>query len=220
MPGPSWNQLVRSRSPSSSRTSAATECCSSRPTWSERKHGRAPSGQARRPSGGTRPAGRASPCPPLELFFDLVFVVVVAFASERLHHSLVEGEVSQGLLGYSLVFLLTGHNHHFERSKPMVYGRPTTHDHDHYSHPTGFVQVITGGGGKSLYEFTDPANFQSWSAAHANRSHYTWSEVADDVMKVRSIATDDPAGEVLDEWRLRVDGAQAPDPPDAANPCP
>ena len=41
---------------------------------------------------------------PLELFFDLIFVVAVAFASERLHHSFVEGVVGEGILAFVLVF--------------------------------------------------------------------------------------------------------------------
>jgi low temperature requirement protein LtrA len=41
---------------------------------------------------------------PLELFFDLVFVVAVAFAAEGLHERLVNGEVTEALLGYALAF--------------------------------------------------------------------------------------------------------------------
>jgi low temperature requirement protein LtrA len=41
---------------------------------------------------------------PLELFFDLCFVVAVAAVSDRLHHALVEDEVGHGLIGYLLVF--------------------------------------------------------------------------------------------------------------------
>ena len=41
---------------------------------------------------------------PLELLFDLVFVVAVALASARLHHSIVEHHVGQGLLSYVMVF--------------------------------------------------------------------------------------------------------------------
>jgi low temperature requirement protein LtrA len=41
---------------------------------------------------------------PLELFFDLVFVVAVAFASQSLHHFATEGHVSTGLQRYLLVF--------------------------------------------------------------------------------------------------------------------
>jgi low temperature requirement protein LtrA len=41
---------------------------------------------------------------PLELFFDLVFVVAVAQAGDRLHHALGEGAVATPVLNYLLVF--------------------------------------------------------------------------------------------------------------------
>jgi len=41
---------------------------------------------------------------PLELFFDLCFVVAVAQAAGRLHHALAEGHVSEGVVGYAMVF--------------------------------------------------------------------------------------------------------------------
>lgn len=41
---------------------------------------------------------------PLELFFDLCFVVAVAFAAGRLHHALAENHVGHGVLGYVMVF--------------------------------------------------------------------------------------------------------------------
>jgi low temperature requirement protein LtrA len=41
---------------------------------------------------------------PLELFFDLCFVVAVATVADRLHHSLVEGQVGHGVVAYLLVF--------------------------------------------------------------------------------------------------------------------
>jgi low temperature requirement protein LtrA len=41
---------------------------------------------------------------PLELFFDLCFVVAVAQAAGQLHHALAEGAVVHGLLGYGSVF--------------------------------------------------------------------------------------------------------------------
>ncbi len=42
---------------------------------------------------------------PLELFFDLVVVVAVALAAERLDHALVEGLGVASLLSYLLVFI-------------------------------------------------------------------------------------------------------------------
>jgi low temperature requirement protein LtrA len=41
---------------------------------------------------------------PLELFFDLCFVVAVALAAAQLHHALVEQHVGSGLLSYLMVF--------------------------------------------------------------------------------------------------------------------
>jgi low temperature requirement protein LtrA len=41
---------------------------------------------------------------PLELLFDLVFVVAIAEAAQGLHHALGSGHVADGLLGYAMVF--------------------------------------------------------------------------------------------------------------------
>ena len=41
---------------------------------------------------------------PLELLFDLCFVVAVAQAAGALHHDLVDGKVAHGLLNYLFVF--------------------------------------------------------------------------------------------------------------------
>jgi low temperature requirement protein LtrA len=54
--------------------------------------------RARRPDEAHRTAT------PLELLFDLVFVVAIAQAGSSLHHALAEGHVAQGLVSYALVF--------------------------------------------------------------------------------------------------------------------
>ncbi len=41
---------------------------------------------------------------PLELFFDLVFVVAIAQAGGRLHHAIAADHVAEGLLSYGMVF--------------------------------------------------------------------------------------------------------------------
>ena len=41
---------------------------------------------------------------PLELFFDLCFVVAVASVSDRLHHAVVEDHVGEGVVAYAMVF--------------------------------------------------------------------------------------------------------------------
>jgi low temperature requirement protein LtrA len=50
----------------------------------------------------TREQGRAAT--PLELFFDLVFVVAVAQASASLHHSLAEDHLAEGAVGFVVIF--------------------------------------------------------------------------------------------------------------------
>ena len=41
---------------------------------------------------------------PLELFFDLCFVVAIALAADSLHHGLVEDHIGESILRYCLVF--------------------------------------------------------------------------------------------------------------------
>jgi hypothetical protein len=63
----------------------------------------------------------------------------------------------------------------------MAYGQATP--------AGGYVEVISGGGGKSLYDFVAPEAFQSWSAANARRFHVVLYEVDGDRMKVQAVAT-------------------------------
>lgn len=44
------------------------------------------------------------PATPLELFFDLVFVVAIAQAASGFHHAITEAHVAEGLLSYGMVF--------------------------------------------------------------------------------------------------------------------
>src|SRR5262245_46321601 len=41
---------------------------------------------------------------PLELFFDLVFVVAVAQAASRLHHGIAEAHIAESIISYMMVF--------------------------------------------------------------------------------------------------------------------
>jgi low temperature requirement protein LtrA len=50
------------------------------------------------------PAEEHRAATPLELFFDLVFVVAIALAAERFHHAVAETHVAEGLLSYGMVF--------------------------------------------------------------------------------------------------------------------
>jgi low temperature requirement protein LtrA len=53
---------------------------------------------------GRDPAQSHRSATPLELFFDLTFVVAVAQAAEGLHHGLVDGHAAEAMLGFPLVF--------------------------------------------------------------------------------------------------------------------
>jgi low temperature requirement protein LtrA len=53
---------------------------------------------------GRDPAQSHRSATPLELFFDLTFVVAVAQAAEGLHHGLLDGHATEAILGFPLVF--------------------------------------------------------------------------------------------------------------------
>ncbi len=57
------------------------------------------------PMRGRDPAEEGRAATPLELFFDLVVVVAVTLAADRLHHALVEGVGVASLVSYVLVFI-------------------------------------------------------------------------------------------------------------------
>jgi hypothetical protein len=90
------------------------------------------------------------------------------------------------LLRYGVDLLLVGHDHIYERSKPMAYGLPV---------PTGYIQVTQGGGGQSLYEIL--ANPASWSATLQLRHGYSLYTVTDGLIEVESWAVSDDQGVLL-----------------------
>ncbi|MEU8889382.1 low temperature requirement protein A [Streptomyces sp. NPDC048442] len=66
-------------------------------------HSTAPAGLLRRMTARSPDEGHRA-ATPLELFFDLCFVVAVAQAGARLVHAVAEGHFGSGILGYFLVF--------------------------------------------------------------------------------------------------------------------
>lgn len=59
-----------------------------------------------KPMSARSPLERHRAATPLELFFDLVFVVAVAQVAAGLHHALAEGHIGDGLAAYGMVFFL------------------------------------------------------------------------------------------------------------------
>ncbi len=95
--------------------------------------------------------------------------------------------------------LLVGHDHIYERSKPMAYGRAVD---------GGYVQITQGGGGKSLYQLL--GNPADWSAFNTLRYGFTEYAVDGPVTRGTSYAVDradnslpaDGALEIIDQFEL------------------
>jgi hypothetical protein len=112
----------------------------------------------------------------------------------------------QILLRYGVDLLLVGHDHIYERSKPMAYGRPFAN---------GYVQLTQGGGGQTLYELVD--DIADWSVFATLRYGFSELEVDGDTIRITSYAVDDeqnrplPNGElrVIDQFEIRARGTLA-----------
>ena len=114
-----------------------------------------------------------------------------------LNPSLVVAE-EQILQRHQVDLLLCGHDHFYERSAPMAYGQVVGAP----AGRTGYVQVISGGGGQSLYDFVPEGAFQSWSVAHAKRFHAVFYEVDGPVIRAKVVATDRPGGQEIDRFTI------------------
>jgi hypothetical protein len=57
---------------------------------------------------------------------------------------------------YKVDLVLSGHDHHYERQFPLRNNRITSRAMTNYKRGDGTLYMIQGGGGKSLYDFTEP----------------------------------------------------------------
>jgi len=85
--------------------------------------------------------------------------------------------------------VLAGHNHFYERFAPLREGERTTFREG------GTTWVVTGGGGRSLYELGDEPLREVGVAAH----HFLLGEATECALRLRAI---DAAGDVIDDLRL------------------
>lgn len=117
-------------------------------------------------------------------------------------HAAAEEQILQR---YQVDLVLVGHDHMYQRSRPMAYGVPTGAEG---GDGPGYVQVVAGGGGTSLYEFTpidttepatDPENpFQRmslWSAAQAREFSFVEYTVDGPVMRATAFGWLDVEGQ-------------------------
>jgi hypothetical protein len=57
---------------------------------------------------------------------------------------------------YKVDLVLAGHDHHYERQYPIRAGQVVSRELTNYPKGLGTQYVVQGGGGKSLYDFSDP----------------------------------------------------------------
>lgn len=95
--------------------------------------------------------------------------------------------------------VLTSHDHLYSRSHPVAFGEPLA-DGDHYAKGTAPVYVVTGGGGRTLYEQPDeePA---PWLAAGESVHHYVTFDIGPDRMDVKATRID---GSELDAFSIEA----------------
>ena len=95
------------------------------------------------------------------------------------------------LVRYGVDMVLAGHDHIYERSKPMAFGMAL---------PVGYVQVTQGGGGQSLYSVVE--NPAAWSEIVTARHGYSEYAVSNGLISIKSWAVSDEEGSLLPEPEL------------------
>lgn len=133
---------------------------------------------------------------------------VVVFMHHPLYSSNVRRLNNTGLIevmrprleagGVDLV--LTGHNHNYERSYALMRDQVTNHSPNQYRRGGGIVYVVSGGGGKSLYQFVPEQ--PAITAFRESTEHYLRVKVDKrGPMVVEAVRTSDR--HVMDRFELR-----------------
>ncbi len=97
------------------------------------------------------------------------------------------------MLGYGVDLVAVGHDHVYERSKPMAYGIPVN---------SGYVQVTQGGGGQSLYELIP--DIADWSEISTLRHGVTKFVVEGTTIRGTTYSVENDAIELLPNGGLQV----------------
>lgn len=102
--------------------------------------------------------------------------------------------------------VLTGHAHSYERSWPLRAGRVVGGSNE-TTQGDGWIHVVSGGGGRSLYpEFgTKP----DWSAHREAAFHFVLMDISPTALQVRAIT---PDGGILDEFSIHKANDAQPSP--------
>lgn len=94
---------------------------------------------------------------------------------------------------YGVDLLVVGHDHIYERSRPMAYGLPVSRG--------GYVQVTQGGGGQSLYELVP--KLAAWSAMSTVCHGFTEYSVAGGKIRGTTWSVQGAEGNLLPDGQLR-----------------
>lgn len=100
---------------------------------------------------------------------------------------------------YGVDLVIGGHDHTYERSYPLRGGAPAQTNRSTYEAGDGVLYVVTGGGGRSLYELSDEQ--PSWSAARASIYHVVELTITPTELRGRVVPTADDVFE--DAWSIR-----------------
>jgi uncharacterized protein (TIGR03437 family) len=99
---------------------------------------------------------------------------------------------------YGVDLVLAGHDHNYQRSHQLRSGSVVSSSSVGQK-GLGTIYVVTGGGGRSLYDFSQPPD---WLATRSKRYHFVKATVDASSLRLQSISTED--GAVLDEYELRT----------------
>lgn len=97
---------------------------------------------------------------------------------------------------YHVDLVLTGHDHNYQRTYPIYNGAETSYTFEQYVDPKGTIYVVTGGGGESLYQFSQPA--PTWSARRAAVYEFLQISIEGNKLHYKAIKTEN--GSVIDEF--------------------
>lgn len=106
---------------------------------------------------------------------------------------------------YEIDLVVTGHDHLYSRSHPIRDGNATVVGTSNYTQGDGPVYVVTGGGGRSLYDMPEDEEPPAWYAAGEEVHHMTVYDVTPEEIHLRALRYD---GSLLDEF---VISAASPD---------
>lgn len=99
---------------------------------------------------------------------------------------------------YQVDLVLNGHDHIYQRTLPLYNGSITSTSIENYTDPEGTIYVVTGGGGRSLYNLWQPE--PSWSVKRASIYHFLVVSMSGRELNLKAIKTDD--GSIIDEFHI------------------